>query len=81
MNFLWIVAGASLVVACLAWRRARQATDRLDQLSQMCWELKYQQGEMRQQLLPRPDGTVDVMPIVAPGRPREAFVPLTSLKR
>jgi hypothetical protein len=80
MIFLWLVTGASLAVAVMALRRARQATERLEQLSQMCWELKYQQGEMRQQLIPRDDGGVDVAPIM-PAGPKSGFVPLKSLKR
>jgi hypothetical protein len=80
MILLWLVTGVSLAVAVLALRRARHATARLEQLSQLCWELKYQQGEMRQQLMPRADGGIDVAPIM-PAGPKSGFVSLKSLKR
>lgn len=87
MIFLWLVTAASLVVACAAWRQARRATQRLDQFSQMYWELKYQYGELRQQgVAPgpqasRPDATGAAPPGGMPGAARQSFVPLTSLKR
>ena len=49
MTLLWFIAGASLVVALVAWRQARRTAKRLAQLSEMYWELKYQQGELRVQ--------------------------------
>ena len=83
MTLLWFVAGASLVLAFAAWSAARRTAKRLTQLSEMYWELKYQNGELRvrvQQL------TGDAPALASQGsappeRPREAFVPLTSLKR
>ncbi len=83
MIFLWLVTAASLVVACAAWRQARRATQRLDQLSQMYWELKYQYGELRQQgVVPGPPAARgDEGPAAPPGGARQSFVPLTSLKR
>jgi hypothetical protein len=35
MNLFWIVVGASLLLALLAWNRARRLTRRLEQLTQM----------------------------------------------
>ena len=43
----WVVAAAALAVAVLAWVRTRRLAQRLDQLLQMYWELKYQHGELR----------------------------------
>ena len=40
MTLLWIVTGASLLLAFAAWGRARRIGRRLDQLSEMYWELK-----------------------------------------
>jgi hypothetical protein len=77
----WIVAAAALAAALAAWTRARRNAQRIEQLSQMYWELKYQYGELRSQL-GQPSGTVPLSP-----RPPErsaatdAFVPLASLKR
>ena len=82
MTFLWVMTGASLVVALLAWRRARRTAQRLEQLTQMYWELKYQHGELRAQLQ-RGDGATP-SPSEAPPQPAaagNAFIPLTSLKR
>jgi hypothetical protein len=88
MTLLWILSGAALVMAILAWRTARDTARRLDQLSQMYWTLKYQHGELRGQLLqppsPSPDG-VDAAPNRAsagPGAgPADGFVPISSLRR
>jgi hypothetical protein len=83
MTLLWIVTGAALVVAFVAWRQARRAAARLEQLSQMYWELKYQNGELRVQLqrLTGDTPAASAPPQAAPQRPAEVFVPLTSLKR
>ena len=88
MTLLWLVASAALVVAFLAWRKARSTARRLEQLSQMYWELKYQHGELRVQLQrltspdshgvsPRESATADV----GAARPADGFIPLSSLKR
>ena len=80
MTLLWFIAGASLVAALAAWSQARRNAKRLEQLSQMYWELKYQQGELRVQLqrvagVPPPDQPAPAAPA------RDSFIPLTSLKR
>lgn len=79
MTLLWFVTGAALALALVAWRRARAAARRLDQLTQMYWELKYQHGELRvklQRLTGEPSPAVDVEP-----QPPDGFIPLSSLKR
>ena len=88
MLFLWLIAAAALVAALLAWRKARSTARRLEQLSQMYWELKYQHGELRVQLqrlttsAPEPGGPRATEPADAPaGRPTDGFIPLSSLKR
>lgn len=82
MIFLWLVTAASLVVACAAWRQARRAAQRLDQFSQMYWELKYQYGELRQRVAAGPPvAGGDGGSAPQPGGARESFVSLTSLKR
>ena len=52
LPFLWLVTGASLVLALIAFAQARRTAKRLEQLTQNYWELKYQNGELRVQLLP-----------------------------
>jgi hypothetical protein len=81
MTLPWFIAGASLVVALVAWRQARQTAKRLAQLSEMYWELKYQQGELRVRLQRLEGGPPTETSQASPAQPGESFVPLTSLKR
>ena len=80
MTLLWIVTGVSLLLALLAWSKARRTARRLEQLSQMYWELRYQHGELRVQVQ-RLTGEAPPDIPAPPRPPAEAFVPLTSLKR
>jgi hypothetical protein len=82
---LWVITGAALVVALVALSQARRTARRLDQLSKMYWELKYQHGELRVQLQ-RATGELPDTPRPPAPRPHEgggepSFIPLTSLKR
>jgi hypothetical protein len=79
MNMLWVVAGASLVLALLSWNRARRLGRRLEQLTQMYWELKYQHGELRVQVQ-RLSGEGPAVS-TPPPQPADSFIPLTSLKK
>ena len=79
---LSFIAGASLVVALIAWRQARRTAKRLEQLTQMYWELKYQHGELRVRLQRGSDSPPSPEEIPAPeASAGSAFIPLTSLKR
>jgi len=85
MTLLWFITGASLAVALVAWSQARRTAKRLAQISEMYWELKYQQGELRVRVR-RMSGELPPLPAQpaqAPeaGQPGESFVPLSSLKR
>jgi hypothetical protein len=83
MSFLWIVTVASLLAAVVALAQARRSARRLEQLSQMYWELKYQQGELRV-LLQRLSGDAPPAsqpPLEPAARPPDGFIPLKSLKR
>lgn len=79
MTFLWFVTGVALVVALVAWRRAQSALHRQEQLTQMYWELKYQHGELRQELHRLASGGAPPEPTVT--RSTEQVIPLSSLKR
>jgi hypothetical protein len=82
MTLLWIIAGASLVAAVAAWSQARKTAKRLAQLTEMYWELKYQYGELRVRTQQLAGDAPAPPPHSEPAeRPREAFVPLASLKR
>jgi hypothetical protein len=78
---LGLLAAGSLVVALVAWSQARRTAKRLEQVSQMYWELKYQHGELRVQVQ-RATGAMppaDAAP-VPPAAARDSFIPLASLK-
>jgi hypothetical protein len=84
MTLLWLVTGASLLAALVAWGQARRAVRRLEQLSQMYWELKYQHGELRAQVdraVGHPAPATDPASGVPRATGNAAFVPLASLKR
>jgi hypothetical protein len=83
MTFLWLVTGASLLVALLALDQVRRTTKRLEQLTQNYWELKYQNGELRAQVRQLAEGTPPpaATPTGSPTPARDSFVPLASLRR
>ena len=82
MTFQWLVTAAALVAAFIAWSQARRAARRLEQLSQMYWELKFQHGELRVQIERLSGGGPRVPSVPATATPPgESFIPLTSLKR
>jgi len=79
MDWLWLVAGVSCVVALAALATARALARRLEQLSDQYWELKFEHGELKARvkaLAPTPDEQVAAQPPV-----RQTFVPLSSVKR
>jgi hypothetical protein len=83
MTFLWFVTGAALIAALVAWRQARATARRLEQLTQMYWELRYQHGELRvkvQRLSGDETPASPEAPSSQTGVP-PGFVPLSSLKR
>jgi hypothetical protein len=80
MTVLWLMTGAALLAALLAYRRARRTARKLEELTLMYWELRYQYGELRAQRTPAAGAGDRDAP--APGdRQTPAFVPLTSLRR
>jgi hypothetical protein len=81
MVLLWFITGTSLLVAVVAWIQARRTAQRLEQLTQMYWELKYQHGELRVRLQRDIASAPSPGEVPAPPPAGGAFVPLTSLKR
>ncbi len=89
MTLSRLVAAAALALALVAlgvalasWMRARRIGRRLQQLTEMYWELKYQQGELRAQLKRAAGGELESADPPSPRRSAvDGFVPLTSLRR
>ena len=82
MIILWLVTSASLVASLVALIGVRRTSKRIEELSQLYWGLRYQQGELRAQVQAaggpvKPSDAPD-----PPSRaPAEAFVPLSAVKR
>jgi hypothetical protein len=81
MTLLWFVTGASLALALVALIKARRVARRLEQLTEMYWELKYQHGELRARLQRLHGSEQEPIGPPAPRTSVDAFVPLTSLRR
>lgn len=77
MDWLWLLSGASLLLALAALATARRLARRLGHLSEQYWELKYEHGELKSRIKAiAPTGGDAAAP-----PPPQAFVPLTSVKR
>ena len=81
LTLLWVAATASLVAALLAWRKTRATARKLEQLSQMHWELKYQHGELRAQVQRLNAGAREAAPASDGEALPEGFIPLSSVRR
>jgi len=80
MILMWLVVSASVIVALVSLGQARRTAKRLAQLSEMYWELKYQQGELRVRVQ-RLAGEVPAPEPSPPEQQTGGFIPLSSLKR
>ena len=79
MDWLWVLAGASGLVAVAALARTRRLSRRLAHLSEQYWALKYEHGELKARvkaLAPTPEELAAAKPPV-----QQTFVPLTSIKK
>jgi len=77
----WIVSGAALFLALLAWMRSRTLKRKLDQLTQQYWELRYQHGQLKgrvDRIDPDAQAPADAPAAEAAG---QTFIPLSSLKK
>lgn len=82
MIILWLVTGASLVASLVALIGVRRTSKRLEEMSQLYWGLRYQQGELRAHI--QATGGFAKPPDASPTpsrAPAEAFVPLSSVRR
>jgi uncharacterized protein YlxW (UPF0749 family) len=75
----WILTGAALVVAAIAFERARRVSKRLERLREAYWDLRYELGQL-QARLNRLEAERTDQPPAGPGAANN-FVPLSSLKR
>ena len=79
MDWLWVLAGASGLVALAALAGTRRLSRRLAHLSEQYWALKYEHGELKARLkalAPTPEELAAAQPPV-----QQTFVPLTSIKK
>jgi hypothetical protein len=79
MDWLWVLAGASGLVALAALASTRRLSRRLANLSEQYWALKYEHGELKARLkalAPTPEELAAAQPPV-----QQTFVPLTSIKK
>jgi hypothetical protein len=67
-----------VLLALIAFVRARGLAKRLERLSESYWELRYEHGQLRARLN-RLEGTDEPTPAEAPQATH--FVPLSSLKK
>ena len=72
MAVLWIVAVSALLLAVTALAYARHQAQKLAQITEMYWQLKFDHGELKAKVAPP-----------APVEPalQQTFVPLTSLRQ
>jgi hypothetical protein len=69
---LTTLATVGFVIALVAFVQARRSARQLARLTEMYWQLKYEQGELKAAVAPPPD----------PGPPPvSGFVPLGAVKR
>jgi hypothetical protein len=77
----WLLTGAALLIAAVAFFQARRVSRRLERLTESYWQLRYEQGQLRARVarLEPPDASSAPSPEQPAGT--TAFVPLSSLKR
>jgi hypothetical protein len=75
-----VIAGAAVLVAAVAFERARRVSKRLERLRESYWDLRYELGQLQarvHRLEPEQRESSSAPPPTA----ATAFVPLSSLKR
>jgi len=81
LTLQWLSIGAALVLAVAAFARARQASRRLDRLTESYWELRYEYGQLRARVGRLAGQTADTAAAPPLQSASTAFVPLSSLKK
>ena len=82
LTFQWLLTGVAVLVAAAALARARRTAKRLERLTELYWELRYEHGQLRARVaaLEPPQGN-SAPDQTARQTGATAFVPLSSLKR
>jgi hypothetical protein len=80
----WLLTIVAVLLAVLAFARARRLKKRLERLTESYWELRYDHGQLRARVA-RLDPDAEAPPTPAESAPKPGsatqFVPLSSLKR
>ena len=83
MTFQWILIGTAVLLALVAFVRARRTVKRLERLTESYWELRYEFAQLRARVNRLdPDQATPRASAETPASPDPtAFVPLSSLRR
>ena len=83
LTFHWILIGTAVLLALVAFVRARRTVKKLERLTESYWELRYDLAQLRARVNRLdPEQTTPRSPGEPPTAPDPtAFVPLSSLKR
>ena len=76
----WLLTGAALVLAGVAFLVARRQNKRLERLTESYWELRYEHGQLRARVNRLDPEQQSAAPAAEPP-PASTFIPLSSLKR
>jgi len=81
LTLQWILTGAAVLLALVAFARARLTAKRLERLTESYWELRHEHAQLRARVnrLDPEQKTPGAEPGATPVA--TAFVPLSSLKR
>jgi hypothetical protein len=80
LTLQWLLAGAAVIVALLAWAKARRLAKRLERLTESYWELRYEHGQLRARVNRLDPDAIAAADSAPAGAPPTNFVPLSSLK-
>ena len=83
LTFHWILIGTAVLLALVAFVRARRTVKKLERLTESYWELRYDLAQLRARVNRLdPEQTTPRAAAEPPAAPdATAFVPLSSLKR
>ena len=76
-----LLAAVALLVALFALASARRTRQRLEQLQQSYWDLRYEHGRLRSQVKALDPSEIEAAPQPTAPDPSTTFIPLSSLKR